>query len=94
MNRVVPSEHFWQFLLWGRTPNQTWDWHDKGVVIFLGGDQIFPVTIGKRLGYQTIVYAEWEARWPGLIDHFALRNESVAARIPKNSSTRARLLGT
>jgi lipid A disaccharide synthetase len=93
VDRVLPPEHFWQLLLWGKTPDPSWDWHDKGVVIFLGGDQIFPVVIGKRLGYQTIVYAEWEARWPGLIDHFAVRNESVSARIPARFQHKSQIVG-
>lgn len=93
VDRVLPAEHFWQFLLWSRTPDPAWDWHDKGVVIFLGGDQIFPVVLGKRLGYQTIIYAEWEARWPGWIDHFAVRNESVAARIPQKFQYKTQIVG-
>jgi lipid A disaccharide synthetase len=93
VDRVLPPEHFWQFLLWHKTPDPSWDWYDKGVVIFLGGDQIFPVAIGKRLGYQTIIYAEWEARWHGWIDHFAVRNESVAAKIPQKFQYKTEIVG-
>ncbi|PLZ79369.1 lipid-A-disaccharide synthase, partial [Fischerella thermalis WC217] len=42
VDRVQAAEHFWQFLLWGKT-YENWDWRSKGVVIFLGGDQFFPV---------------------------------------------------
>ena len=59
IDRVQGAESFTQFLLWGKT-RENWDWRERGVVIFLGGDQIFPVIVGKRLGYQTVVYAEWE----------------------------------
>jgi lipid A disaccharide synthetase len=93
VDRVLPAEHFWQFLLWGKTPDPSWDWHRNGVAIFLGGDQIFPVAIGKRLGYKTIVYAEWEARWPGWIDRFAVRNESVSARIPQKFQYKSQIVG-
>ncbi|MBE9130266.1 lipid-A-disaccharide synthase, partial [Coleofasciculus sp. LEGE 07081] len=62
VDRVQGAEHFFPFLLWGKTA-ENWDWRDKGVVVFLGGDQFFPVVIGKRLGYRTVVYAEWDARW-------------------------------
>jgi lipid A disaccharide synthetase len=76
IDRVQGAEHFTKFLVWGKTADN-WDWRNKGIVIFLGGDQFFPVVIGKRLGYQTVVYAEWAARWQGLIDRFAVMNAKV-----------------
>jgi lipid-A-disaccharide synthase len=79
VDRVQSAEYFWQFLLWGKT-SQNWDWRSKGVVVFLGGDQFFPVIIGKKLGYRTVVYAEWEARWHNLIDRFAVMKPQVAAK--------------
>jgi lipid-A-disaccharide synthase len=93
VDRVLAPEHFWQFLLWGKTPASSWEWYDRGAVIFLGGDQIFPVAIGRRLGYATIVYAEWEARWPGWIDYFAVRNETVSARIPARFQYKSEIVG-
>ena len=47
----------------------------------MGGDQFFPVVIGKRLGYRTVVYAEWEARWHSLINRFGVMKPEVAAKI-------------
>ncbi|MCF4965650.1 lipid-A-disaccharide synthase [Nostoc sp. CMAA1605] len=79
VDRVQSAEHFWQFLLWGKTV-ENWDWSDRGIIIFLGGDQIFPVIIGKKLGYRTVVYAEWEARWHNFIDRFAVMNPQVSAK--------------
>ncbi|WP_414752980.1 lipid-A-disaccharide synthase [Anabaena sp. CCY 9910] len=79
VDRVQSAEHFWQFLLWGKTVDN-WDWRSKGVVIFLGGDQFFPVVIGKKLNYRTVVYAEWEARWHNLIDRFGVMKPIVAAK--------------
>lgn len=76
VDRVLEPEHFWPFLLWGKTADN-WDWRPKGVVIFLGGDQFFTAIIGKRLGYRTIVYAEWEARWQSLIDCFAVMKPAL-----------------
>lgn len=77
VDRVQAAEHFLPFLLWGKTV-EAWDWHTKGVVLFLGGDQFFTVVIGKRLGYRTVVYAEWEARWYRWIDRFALMRPDTA----------------
>ncbi|HIK13664.1 MAG TPA: lipid-A-disaccharide synthase [Oscillatoriaceae cyanobacterium M33_DOE_052] len=76
VDRVQEPEHFWPFLLWGQTA-ANWDWRRKGAVIFLGGDQFFTAIIGKRLGYRTIVYAEWEARWQSLIDCFAVMKPAL-----------------
>lgn len=71
VDRVQEAKDFWQFLLWGKTA-QSWEWHDRGVVLFLGGDSFFTVVIGKRLGYKTVVYAEWETRWHQWIDRFGV----------------------
>ncbi|MCW5314036.1 lipid-A-disaccharide synthase [Nostoc sp. KVJ3] len=80
VDRVQGAEHFWQFLLWGKT-FENWDWRSHGVVVFLGGDQVFPIIIGKKLGYRTVVYAEWQARWHNLIDRFGVMKPQVAARV-------------
>ncbi|MBE9013776.1 lipid-A-disaccharide synthase [Pseudanabaenaceae cyanobacterium LEGE 13415] len=79
VDRVQAAEHFFPFLLWGKT-TENWDWHDRGVVIFLGGDQFFPVVIGKRLGYRTVIYAEWEARWHRWIDRFGVMRTDIIDR--------------
>lgn len=80
VDRVQKAEHFWQFLIWGKT-FENWDWRSRGVVVFLGGDQFFPVVIGKKLGYRTVVYAEWEARWHNLIDRFGVMKPKVAEKV-------------
>ncbi|MGB7415733.1 MAG: lipid-A-disaccharide synthase [Thermosynechococcaceae cyanobacterium] len=76
VSRVQGPEHFWPFLLWGKTA-QDWDWHPNGVVLFLGGDQFFSVLVGKRLGYRIVTYAEWSARWLGWIDRCGVVSEQV-----------------
>lgn len=80
VDRTQAAPHFWSFLLWGKTA-QNWDWHPRGVVLFLGGDQFFAIAIGKRLGYSIVIYAEWEARWLGLGDRFAVRNQQVVDQV-------------
>jgi lipid-A-disaccharide synthase len=81
VDRVLAANAFFGFLLWGKTPDN-WNWRSQGMVIFLGGDQFYTLAIGKRLGYQTLIYAEWEARWYRWIDRFAARNETVVEKIP------------
>ncbi|MBN3887778.1 MAG: lipid-A-disaccharide synthase [Nostoc sp. JL31] len=92
VDRVQGAEHFWQFLLWGKT-FENWDWRSRGVVVFLGGDQIFPVIIGKTLGYRTVVYAEWEARWHNWIDCFGVMKPEVAAKVPAKYAHKFTVVG-
>lgn len=92
VDRVQGAEHFTKFLVWGKTA-ENWDWRERGVVIFLGGDQFFPVVIGKRLGYQTVIYAEWEARWHNLIDRFAVMNDRLLAKVKPQSADKFTVVG-
>ncbi|MEH2152130.1 lipid-A-disaccharide synthase [Nostoc sp.] len=92
VDRVQSAEHFWQFLLWGKTFDN-WDWRSRGVVVFLGGDQIFPVVIGKKLRYRTVVYAEWEARWHNWIDRFGVMKPKVAALVPQKYAHKFTVVG-
>lgn len=92
INRVQEPQYFSQFLLWGKTA-ENWDWRKKGVVIFLGGDQFFPVIIGKRLNYRTVVYAEWDARWYSQIDYFAAMQPQVIEKSPKKYSHKFTVVG-
>ncbi|ARV60489.1 lipid-A-disaccharide synthase [Nostocales cyanobacterium HT-58-2] len=92
VDRVQAAEHFWQFLLWGKT-FENWDWRQRGVVVFLGGDQFFPVVIGKRLGYRTVVYAEWDARWHSMIDRFGVMKPQVADRVPQKFAHKFSVVG-
>jgi lipid-A-disaccharide synthase len=92
VDRVQSAEHFFPFLLWGKTAEH-WDWHDRGVVIFLGGDQFFPVVIGKRLGYRTVIYAEWKARWHRWIDRFGVMRPEIVDRAPKPYAHKLAVIG-
>jgi lipid A disaccharide synthetase len=92
VDRVQGAEHFTKFLVWGKTANN-WDWREQGVIIFLGGDQFFPVVIGKRLGYRTVIYAEWEARWHNLVDRFAVMNDRVLAKVQPRHADKFTVVG-
>jgi lipid-A-disaccharide synthase len=92
VDRVQSSEHFMNFLIWGKTA-ESWDWRKKGVVLFLGGDQVFPLIIGKRLQYRTVIYAEWEARWYRWIDSFAVMNESVREKVTASYQEKMTVIG-
>ncbi|MGB3493773.1 MAG: hypothetical protein WBA57_13670 [Elainellaceae cyanobacterium] len=73
IDRIQPARAFFPFLLFGKT-EQHWDWRDRGVVVFLGGDQLYPIVIGKRLGYRTVIYGEWETRWHRWGDRYGVMN--------------------
>jgi lipid A disaccharide synthetase len=92
VDRVQAPEYFWQFLLWGKTA-ENWEWRNKGVVIFLGGDQVFPVIIGQKLKYKTVVYAEWEARWHNFIDKFAIMKAQVARNVSPKYADKFTVVG-
>jgi lipid A disaccharide synthetase len=92
VDRAQAAEHFLPFLVWGKTL-ENWDWRNQGVIVFLGGDQFFPVVIGKRLGYRTVIYAEWEARWHGLIDSFAIMKKEVAGKVDQKYAHKFTVVG-
>ena len=81
VNRVQSAQHFFPFLLWGKTVDN-WDWREQGVVLFLGGDQFYTVVISKRLGYRSVIYAEWEARWYRWIDSFGVMKSDLLTKVP------------
>ncbi|MGB5960038.1 MAG: lipid-A-disaccharide synthase [Coleofasciculaceae cyanobacterium] len=92
VDRVQSAEHFLPFLVQGKTA-ENWDWREKGVVLFLGGDQFFCVVIGKRLGYRTVVYAEWEARWQRFINQFGVMKPEVITQAGKHYTHKFTVVG-
>jgi hypothetical protein len=81
VDRVQGAQHFWPFLLWGKTADN-WDWRDRGVVVFLGGDQVYPVLVGRRLGYKTVIYAEWFTNWRRWVDAYGVMNQRLIDQAP------------
>ena len=92
IDRVQAAQDFFPFLLFGKTA-QNWDWRKRGVIVFLGGDPLFPVILGKRLGYRTIVYAEWEALWHGLVDRFAIMQPKILDTVKPKYRWKFRIVG-
>ncbi|WP_036487634.1 hypothetical protein [Myxosarcina sp. GI1] len=92
VDRVLAARDFGRFLLWGKT-KKNWQWRRQGIVIFLGGDQFYTVVIGKRLGYSTLIYAEWDARWYRWIDRFAVMNQTVVEKLPRSYRKKCTIVG-
>ncbi|MGD1898613.1 MAG: lipid-A-disaccharide synthase [Phormidesmis sp.] len=92
VSRVQSAAHFFPFVLTGKTADG-WDWHPKGVVVFLGGDQLYTVMVAKRLGYRTVTYAEWDARWPSLIDRFGVMQSSLREKAPEAHQEKFTVVG-
>ena len=92
VDRVQGPQAFWQFLLRGETADN-WDWRQHGAIVFLGGDQVFPVLLSRRLGYRTVVYAEWEARWHRWIDRFGVMKPTVMAGVAAKYADKFTVVG-
>ncbi|MBE9113058.1 lipid-A-disaccharide synthase [Nodosilinea sp. LEGE 07298] len=92
VDRVQGPEHFFSFLVTGKTA-KNWDWHPRGVVLFLGGDQIYPVVVGRRLGYRTVIYAEWDARWHSWIDRFGCMTANIVEAAPREFRYKCEVVG-
>lgn len=92
VDRVQGAEHFFGFLLGGKT-KENWDWYPQGMVIFLGGDQFFAILIAARLRYRSLIYAEWDARWLKYGDRYALGQDLVKDKIPLRYQHKCRVVG-
>ncbi|MGK7926084.1 MAG: lipid-A-disaccharide synthase [Spirulina sp.] len=92
IDRVQSAANFWSFLLWGKTA-ENWQWRQKGVVLFLGGDRIFPVIIGKRLNYRIVVYAEWSTQWERWVDRFGVMKAEVRDRVHQKYRHKCTVVG-
>ncbi|MEL6785853.1 MAG: lipid-A-disaccharide synthase [Cyanobacteria bacterium J06607_15] len=92
VDRVLPAGDFFDFLIWGKTKDN-WQWHPHGIVVFLGGDQFYTVAVSKRLGYSSLIYAEWDARWYRLVDRFAVMNQRAIERVPQSYQHKFSLVG-
>jgi lipid A disaccharide synthetase len=92
VDRVQGAEHFSKFLLRGQTA-ENWDWREQGIVLFLGGDQFFTVVISKRLGYRSVTYAEWDARWWRWIDRFGIMKPELLQKVPQQYHSKFTVVG-
>ena len=87
---IIPAKRFLKLLF---KPSLFGNWPKKGVVVFLGGDQFWNILLAKRLGYQSITYAEWIARWPRWNLHIAAMNEEVRNKLPKKFKKKCQVIG-
>ena len=90
LDLIIPAKHFLKLLL---KPSLFGKWPRTGVVVFLGGDQFWNILLAKRLGYQSITYAEWIARWPRWNLHIAAMNDEVRNKIPKKFKKKCQVIG-
>ncbi len=90
LDLIIPAKNFLKLLI---KPSLFGSWPRNGVVVFLGGDQFWNVLLAKRLGYRSITYAEWIARWPRWNLHIAAMNEEVRNIIPKKFKKKCQVIG-
>ena len=89
-DRITLARQFWLLLL---RPSRYGVWPDRGVVVFLGGDQFWSVLLSARLGYRHITYAEWVVRWPRWNDRIAAMAPAVRDQLPRRFRSRCRVVG-
>ena len=87
---ITSASNFWKLLI---NPNKFTLWPKKGIVVFLGGDQFWSVLLAKRLGYKSITYAEWIARWPRWNDITAAMNNRVKEKLSKKNQKKCIVIG-
>ncbi len=87
---VTKANTFWKLIM---RPNKYAKWPEKGIVIFLGGDQFWSILLAKRLGYINITYAEWISRWPRWSNVIAAMNMKVIKRVPKKYRHKCQVIG-
>ena len=89
-DQIVQARFFWHLLL---EPGRYRRWRPQGVVVFLGGDQLWAVLLAARLGYRHVCYAEWVARWPRWCDRIAAMGHTAYGRVPGRWRPRAQIVG-
>jgi len=90
LDLIIPAKYFLKLLL---NPSKFGRWPKNGVVVFLGGDQFWNILLAMRLGYKSITYAEWIARWPRWNIHIAAMNEEVRNKLPKKFKKKCKVIG-
>jgi hypothetical protein len=68
---------------------------ERGVVVFLGGDQLFAALLALRTGYKLLSYTDGAARWSRLVHRFLVsdRNAFLSLRNRRYPATQLRLVG-
>jgi len=89
-DKVTKAKDFWKLLF---KPKSFGSWPNKGVVVFLGGDQFWSVLLSARLGYKHMTYAEWISRWPQWNDKIVAMSNKVKERVPKRYRNRCIVVG-
>jgi len=87
---VISAANFWRLLI---KPSRFAHWPKRGIVVFLGGDQFWSVLLAKRLGYKSITYAEWNARWPRFNNITAAMNKKVKEKLSKKNQRKCIVIG-
>ncbi len=89
-DQIIDAKNFWKLVI---NPKRFCNWPEKGLVIFLGGDQFWSVLLASRLGYKNMTYAEWISRWPQWNDRICAMSEKVMNKIPKKYIKRCKVVG-
>lgn len=69
-----------RYVLTGRAP-EGFAPGERGAVLFLGGDQVFGVLLGRRTGFPLLTYTETTARWRGFTRQFLASDRNTFLRL-------------
>ena len=89
-DRIITAKNFWNLLL---NPKRFGNWPEKGLVVFLGGDQFWSVLLSSRLNYKNMTYAEWITRWPQWNDRVIAMSSKAIDKVPKKYRSRCTVVG-
>ncbi|MEB3197368.1 MAG: hypothetical protein VKP62_09210 [Candidatus Sericytochromatia bacterium] len=76
----LPAESL-RFILVGRQPAGRALGDTSGIVLFLGGDQVFGVLAARRLGWPLFVYTEKLALWPSRSECYLVASSPLRDRL-------------
>lgn len=76
---LLPKETL-HYLLTGQLPSHI-VLAKEGIVLHLGGDQLFSVSLGWRTHFPVVVYTEALAQWPCFVSRYLLRDEALRRQL-------------
>ena len=97
VDRVQEAADFWRLLRTARgrsADGEEWGaWGRSGVVVFLGGDQLFALLLAWRLGFRSALYAETDARWCAWAHRYFLRSADLLGGVPARHRGKCEVVG-
>ena len=62
ITRIVPPKETVRWIWWNHSPKE-YSRMERGAVLYIGGDPLYPLILSKRLGYVPLAYLNHYTRW-------------------------------